>query len=121
MWHVRVPPPPHPSDSLDWGGVRKNALQNLDPQQVRGHDFDNKELAGFLKPARPTAYALTMICFFLDRRKVRCHSAGVEKLKVETLTTPHPCKGREAMGHPRQVRSSGTQASLHLENWRTGW
>ena len=40
-----VPPLPPTSECLDWRGVCKNALQNLEPQGVAGKIFQNKDLA----------------------------------------------------------------------------
>jgi hypothetical protein len=42
-----APPSPTPSESLDWRGVYKNGLQNLEPLGVRGKNLDNKQLAAF--------------------------------------------------------------------------
>ena len=46
-----VPPLPLPSESLAGRGVCKDALQNLEPQGVRGQNLDNKELAGLVRAA----------------------------------------------------------------------
>ena len=94
-----VPPSPTPSESLDWRGVCKNALQNLEPQGVRGQNLDNKELAGVSRRDRRTAHALTMICFLLDGRKVRCHSRVVEKVMSGSTPVPPFRKRRERRGH----------------------
>ena len=40
------PPPPTPLKTLDWRGFRKNALQNLERKGVRGHNLENKGVAG---------------------------------------------------------------------------
>jgi hypothetical protein len=76
--NARVPLPPTLSESLDWRGFYKNALQNLEPQWVKGQNLDNKELAGLVKRDPGTAHALTMIRFLWEGRKVRCHKDGVE-------------------------------------------
>ncbi len=56
-------PYPTPLKSLDWRGVCKNGLQNLEPQGFRGQNLDNKGLAVFLAVAVCTASALTIFCF----------------------------------------------------------
>ena len=76
-----VPPSPLPSKSLDWRGVCKNALQNLEPLGIRGQNIDNKELTGVFASAACTAHALTMICFLLVEGKVGCHRVDVENDK----------------------------------------
>jgi hypothetical protein len=60
--------------SLDWGGVCKNGLQNLEPQGVRGQDIDNTRLTAVFAIAARTASALVMIYFFAVGGKVGCHS-----------------------------------------------
>jgi len=67
-------------ESLDWHGVCKNDLQNLEPTGVRGQNLELKELTGFFESGFCTASALTMICSLSFRVKVRCHMGGVEKL-----------------------------------------
>jgi hypothetical protein len=62
LWFMGYPPLPPPSECLDWRGVRKNGLQNLERLGVRGQNIDYKELAGFFEGSVPTAIALTMIC-----------------------------------------------------------
>jgi len=56
------PPPPHTSESLDWRGLYKNGLQNIEPQGFRGQNLDNNRLAAFLAVAVCSASALTMFC-----------------------------------------------------------
>jgi hypothetical protein len=41
------PLPRHPLESLDWRGVCKNGLQNIEPLRVRGQNLDFKDLASF--------------------------------------------------------------------------
>jgi hypothetical protein len=76
---IGVPPPPTLSKSLDWRGVCKNALQNLEPLGVRGQNIDNKGVADFFLNSAPAASALTMIDSLDFVVKVRCHRASVEK------------------------------------------
>jgi len=52
------PLPPPPSESLDWRGVCKNGLQNIEPLKGRGQNLDFKDLATFLQAA--------YYCFRLD-------------------------------------------------------
>jgi hypothetical protein len=35
-------PLPHTSERLNWGGVCKNGVQNLEPQRFRGQNLENK-------------------------------------------------------------------------------
>jgi hypothetical protein len=71
-------PLPHPSERLDWRGVCKNALQNLEPQGFRGQNLDNKGLRARFAALAQTASALTMICSLNLEVKVRCHRGGAE-------------------------------------------
>jgi len=52
-----VSPLPPPSECLDWRGVYKNGLQNLERLGVRGQNLDYKELADFFGGSMPTAIA----------------------------------------------------------------
>ena len=72
---AEVPPSPYPSERLDWRGFRKNGLQNLEPQRLRGQNLDNKRLTDFFAVAACAASALTMICLFVARVKVGCHKS----------------------------------------------
>jgi len=67
-----APPSPNPAERLDWRGVRKNALQNLEPQGFRGHNLDNKRVSAAVALSACTASALTMICSFSFEVKVGC-------------------------------------------------
>jgi len=68
-----VPPSPTPLKSRDWRGVCKKCLQNLEPQGFRGQNLDYKGLGTLFGRVECTASALTMICSFGARGKVRCH------------------------------------------------
>jgi hypothetical protein len=70
-----VPPPLPTSEWLDWRGVCKNGLQNLEPQGVTGQNLDSKEVAPFFYRRSLTCSALTIMRFLRVRRKVRCHMA----------------------------------------------
>ena len=50
-WLWGIPPSPHPSESLDWRGFRKNGPQNLERLGVRGQNLDFKELTGLFEAA----------------------------------------------------------------------
>jgi hypothetical protein len=84
---LRVPPSPHPSEWLDWRGICKNGLQNLERLGVRGQNLHNKELAAFFGAPSRTVIGLTMICFLNFSVKVRCHNGAVEIFAI--------CKERE--------------------------
>jgi hypothetical protein len=73
FWRFGGIPSPHPSEWLDWRGVCKKCLQNLEPQGFKGQNIDNKGLAVFFATALDTASALNMICSFGEEGKVRCH------------------------------------------------
>jgi hypothetical protein len=73
-----VPPSPLPSESLDWRGVCKNGLQNLEGVGVRGQNLDPKGLTAYLDHCPHTAFALAIICSFHSRGKVGCHTAAVD-------------------------------------------
>jgi hypothetical protein len=75
------PPPPHASESLDWHGFCKNALQNLEPREVRDQNLDCKSLSGISRRVLPAACALEMIYFFSGARKVRRHIVSVDNLR----------------------------------------
>jgi hypothetical protein len=53
-----IPPSPHPYERLDWRGVCKNALQNLEPLGVRGQNLENKGVAAVFAMTTCTASAL---------------------------------------------------------------
>jgi hypothetical protein len=76
-WIWVVSPLPHPSESLDWRGLRKNGLQNLEPLGVRGQNLEHKGVAGFSATCLFTANAFAMIRFLAERGKVRCHMEKV--------------------------------------------
>ena len=82
-----VPPSPLPSECLDWRGVCKNGLQNLERLGVRGQNLDNKELAAFFSALACTVTASTMICFLNFAVKVRCHKWAVETFAIRKSST----------------------------------
>jgi hypothetical protein len=41
-WLFDIPPSTPPCGCLDWGGVGKNGLQNLEGKPLRGHNLENK-------------------------------------------------------------------------------
>lgn len=61
-----VPPPLPTSEWLDWRGVCKNGLQNLEPQGVTGQNLDSKEVAPFFYRRSLTCSALTIMSFLAD-------------------------------------------------------
>src|SRR5271166_1993819 len=67
------PPSPHPSECLDWRGICKKCLQNLDVKEVGGQNLDNKELKPYVAVFIYTASALTIIGLLPAGSKVRCH------------------------------------------------
>jgi hypothetical protein len=73
-----TPPSPHPSESLDWRGFCKNALQNLEPQRFRGQNLDDKGVSALLAGFAYTAFALAIICSLNFEVKVGCHNGSVE-------------------------------------------
>ena len=72
------PPPPDPLKTLDWRGLCKNGLQNLEGVVVRGQNLDLKGLTDYFNHGVHTAFALAMICSFRLRGKVGCHNGPVE-------------------------------------------
>ncbi len=74
-----IPPPPSPCESLDWGGVCKNGLQNLEGKPLRGQNPDNKGLAVFFAVATCTASALTIFCLICSwtQGQMSHHDSGV--------------------------------------------
>lgn len=72
FWGIAVgfrgTPSPSPSGSLDWRGVCKNALYNL----------ENNELRRPSEILALTASALTMVCSFYFVVKVRYHKRALE-------------------------------------------
>jgi len=81
-------PPPPPSECLDWRGVCKKCLQNLDVKEVRGQNLDSKgdrpPVAVFIY----TASALTIIRLLRARGKVRCHMLAVDFFGSRALGNP---------------------------------
>jgi hypothetical protein len=74
IWGLSQGSPPTPSlESLDWRGVCKECLQNLERVEVRGQNLDDKRVAQSLERPPETPCAVAMICFFFISRKVRCH------------------------------------------------
>ncbi len=107
IWRELVvpPPSPHPLKTLDWGGVCKNGLQNLEPQGFRGQNLDNKGLAPFFAVGAYTASALAMICSSRARHKVRCHMGAVESLEGQVracVSLCRPCRDSRcpSLRHP---------------------
>jgi hypothetical protein len=69
-----IPPHSHPFECLDWRGVYKNALQNLEPEEVTCQNLENKRVSSALAIFSYTASALTMMCSLNFGVKVRCHT-----------------------------------------------
>jgi hypothetical protein len=59
----RGTPLPHPLERLDWRGVCKNGLQNLEPQGFAGQNLENTAVMAIRASPARIASALTMICF----------------------------------------------------------
>ena len=76
-----IPPPPATSERLDWRGVCKKCLQNLDSKELAGQNLDNKELRPFVGAVEGTASALTMVYLFPTRGKVICHIVRLRELR----------------------------------------
>jgi hypothetical protein len=72
-WLCQGYPSPLATESLDWRGFCKNALQNLEPQELRGQDLDNEGVTIRLAFLVSTASALTMICRLNFEVKVGRH------------------------------------------------
>ena len=98
------PPPPTPSECLDWRGVCKNGLQNLERLGLRGQNLESKGLTAFFVVGAYTASALTMICFLSFGVKVLCHKGPVEfhDVRLESIaeltlefSRAHCCRVRE--------------------------
>src|ERR1700680_4198983 len=68
-------PPPSPLKRLDWHGLCKKALQNLEPLRLRGQNIDNKRVMGLLAAFALHCLRLTMICFLNFEVKVGRHRA----------------------------------------------
>ena len=117
-----VPPPPSPSESLDWRGVCKNGLQNLERLRVRGQNLYNKGVAASFAEALSTASALTMICCLNFEVKVGCHKSGMwKKSKIPTLRQAQDRlsrKGREKWDTQHRM---GKQASFGAGVARRRW
>jgi hypothetical protein len=88
---LEVTPLPHPSERLDWRGVRKNALQNLEPQGFRGQNLDNRGVRAAVALSACTASALTMICSLSFEVKVGCHKAIAENARFDLSSAFTPC------------------------------
>jgi hypothetical protein len=78
------PPSPHPSEDLDWRGVCKKCLQNLDVKELRGQNLDNKGVRASVAVFVYTASAMTIIRSFLADGKVRCHMRPVNHATLST-------------------------------------
>src|SRR6266567_1982962 len=95
------PPSPAPSECLDWRGVCKNGLQNLERLRVRGQNLYNKGVVASFAEALSTASALTMICCLNFEVKVGCHKSGLwKKSKI------HFSQRTRELGHPASNRGS---------------
>ena len=101
------PPSPLPLERLDWRGVCKNGLQNLEPQGVAGQNLDNKELASFLGGLACTAIALTMICFLPVEVKVGRHTICVRAVGIPDAWPRRTAKPRRTQ---RTRRPAGDPA-----------
>jgi hypothetical protein len=100
------PPPPHTSESLDWRGFCKNALQNLEPQRFRDRNLDCKSLSGIPVAVLSAACALEMIYFFSGARKVRCHIVPVDN-SYEHESIREGKSGGQATPENRPVLADG--------------
>lgn len=78
----RVSPLPPTSERLDWGGVCKSGVQNLEPQRFRGQNLESKGVIAIPKLLVRTASALTIICSSNSGVKVRCHMDCVENART---------------------------------------
>jgi len=92
-WGTPLPPPP--SESLDWRGVCKNGLQNIEPLRVRGQNLDFKDLASFFYKRLITAFASIMICFLKFWRKGRCHIGLWISLSLHQIPQWAPCRSHQ--------------------------
>ena len=110
-----IPPSPTPLKSLDWRGVCKNGLQNIERLGVRGQNLDFKELAGFSASSSRTAFALAIIRFLNFRRKGRCHiglwislSSSSQRAEGEMGYTPGRKAPNKSKSPPcRKLRDKG--------------
>ena len=73
-WGTAAYPPPLPlSESLEWRGFCKKALQNIERLGVKGQNLETKRVIRVLGVLTCTAFALAMIDFFKFRVKIRCN------------------------------------------------